>query len=461
MTLNIFDSATGGMRPLVTLDRDQVKIYVCGLTVQSEPHVGHMRSAVNFDVLRRWLLAKNYDVTFIRNVTDVDDKIFAKAAEQQRPWYNLAYDMRRELDRLLTLLNVMPPTYEPAATGHVPEVLALIDELMTAGHAYESLDGTGDVYFDVTSWHAYGELTRQRLADLKPADDKDQPGKRDPRDFTLWKSRKSTDPDTAAWPSRFGPGRPGWHIGCSAMARKYLGPSFDIHGGGVDLRFPHHENEQAQSRAAGSSFATYWMHNAWVTAAGEKMSKSLNNSMHVPEVLQHVRPVDLRYYLVSAHYRSTVEFTLGAVLEAATALRRIESFLHNAPVDAPQAAAALPERFTAAMNRDLETPAAVAVLHQTVRAGNRLLPAGPTLELQERVGEVRAMLDVLGLNLDLDTPAAGDPQDGQTAKVLIDGLLAERGLARLERDWPRADRIRDLLRAADVDVQDTGSANTL
>lgn len=457
MTFTLFDSAAGGMRPLVPLDRGRVKIYVCGLTVQSEPHVGHMRSAVNFDVLRRWLLALNYDVTFIRNVTDVDDKIFTKAAEQQRTWFNLAYEMRRELDRLLTLINVLAPTYEPAATGHVPEVLALIEELVTAGHAYPSLDGTGDVYFDVRSWRAYGELTRQRLDDLIPAADATQRGKRDPRDFTLWKAHKSTEPDTAAWPSRFGRGRPGWHIGCSAMARKYLGPSFDIHGGGVDLRFPHHENEQAQSRAAGNPFATYWMHNAWVTAAGEKMSKSLNNTMRVPDVLQHVRPIDLRYYLASPHYRSTVEFSLEALHEAATAFRRIEAFLHHTETDTHQPTTPLPERFTEAMNRDLETPAALAVLHETVREGNRLLSAGPSPAVQERAAEVRAMLDVLGLNPGHFDRVDGDHKDARTVEVLVEGLLAERARARGAKDWAKADSIRDLLRSAGVEIQDTGA----
>lgn len=461
MTFTVFDSGTDGMRPLVPLDRGRVKIYVCGLTVQSEPHVGHMRSAVNFDVLRRWLLALNYDVTFIRNVTDVDDKIFTKAAEQKRPWYNLAYEMRRELDRLLALINVLPPTYEPAATGHVPEVLAFIEELVSAGHAYPSLDGTGDVYFDVRSWPAYGELTRQRLADLKSAADGPKRGKRDPRDFTLWKAHKSTDPGTAAWPSRFGSGRPGWHIGCSAMARKYLGPSFDIHGGGIDLRFPHHENEQAQSRAAGLPFATYWMHNAWVTAAGQKMGKSLNNSMQVPEVLQHVRPIDLRYYLVGAHYRSTVEFSLEALREAATAFRRIESFFNHAKADSHQPTTSLPEQFTAAMNRDIETPAALAVLHETVREGNRLLNAGPSPALQERAAQVRAMLDVLGLNPGHFHPVEGRQKDARTAEVLVQGLVAERSRARSEKDWARADRIRDLLRAAGVEVQDTGGTTSL
>ena len=287
MTLRLHDTATRDVRDFVPLEEGKAGIYVCGLTVQSEPHVGHVRSAVNFDVLRRWLTASGYDVTFIRNVTDIDDKILAKGEAPGRPWFEIAYLMGRELDQALDAINVLPPTYEPAATGHVPEILELIGELVARGHAYAAEDGSGDVYFDVRSWPSYGELTRQKIDDMEAAEDADPRGKRDPRDFALWKGwKKALEPETAAWPSPYGPGRPGWHIECSAMAAKYLGPAFDIHGGGVDLRFPHHENELAQSRAAGQPFASYWLHNAWITTAGEKMSKSLGNSLLVPEVLE-------------------------------------------------------------------------------------------------------------------------------------------------------------------------------
>ncbi len=239
--------------------------------------------------------------------------------------------MKRELDKAYDALNVAPPTYEPGATGHIPEMLELIGELIARGHAYAAEDGSGDVYFDVRSWPAYGELTHQRIDDMEAAEDADPRGKRDPRDFALWKGwKKESEPETAAWPAPWGPGRPGWHIECSAMAGKYLGPAFDIHGGGVDLRFPHHENEQAQSRAAGHPFASYWMHNAWITTAGEKMSKSLGNSLLIPNVLERVRGIELRYYMVAAHYRSHVEFSFEALDEAATAFRRIENFLDRA-----------------------------------------------------------------------------------------------------------------------------------
>ena len=300
MTLRLHDTATRQVRDFVPLEQGRAGIYVCGLTVQSEPHVGHVRSAVNFDVLRRWLVASGYQVDFIRNITDIDDKILLKSAEQGRPWYNLAYMMGRELDRAYAALNVLPPTYEPVATGHIPEMVELIGELIGRGHAYASDDGSGDVYFDVLSWPPYGELSGQRVDDMEAAADADPRGKRDPRDFALWKGwKKESEPETAAWPSPWGPGRPGWHIECSAMAGKYLGDAFDIHGGGVDLRFPHHENELAQSRAAGRPFASYWMHNAWITTAGEKMSKSLGNSLLVTEVVKRVRGIELRFYMVA------------------------------------------------------------------------------------------------------------------------------------------------------------------
>src|SRR5690349_14760007 len=397
VTLRLYDTATRETRDFVPLEAGRVGIYLCGLTVQSEPHVGHVRSAVNFDVLRRWLVARGYDVTFIRNITDIDDKILIKSAEQGRPWYNLAYAMRRELDAAYDALNVDPPTYEPAATGHVPEMIELITRLITRGHAYVAEDGSGDVYFDVRSWPSYGELTHQRIDDMEAAADADPRGKRDPRDFALWKGwKKETEPETAAWPSPWGPGRPGWHIECSAMAGKYLGAAFDIHGGGVDLRFPHHENEQAQSRAAGHPFASYWMHNAWITTSGEKMSKSLGNSLLVPEVLKKVRGIELRYYMVAAHYRSHVEFSFEALADAASAFGRIDRFLEKVGGTAENGT--LPETFVTAMNDDLGTPAAVAVVHDTVRQGNSHVAAGEEAAALELADNVRAMLSVLGLD---------------------------------------------------------------
>ncbi len=460
MTLRLHDTATRQVRDFVPLQQGRAGIYVCGLTVQSEPHVGHVRSAVNFDVLRRWLDASGYQVDFIRNITDIDDKILVKSAEQGRPWYNLAYAMSRELDRAYTALNVLPPTYEPAATGHIPEMVELIGELIGRGHAYASDDGSGDVYFDVLSWPAYGELSGQRVDEMEAAADADPRGKRDPRDFALWKGwKKESEPETAAWPSPWGPGRPGWHIECSAMAGKYLGAAFDIHGGGVDLRFPHHENEQAQSRAAGHPFASYWLHNAWITTAGEKMSKSLGNSLVIPEVLKKVRGIELRFYMVGAHYRSHVEFSFEALEEAAVGFRRIEHFLDRvaSPVVEPvELAETLPQAFVDAMDDDLGTPAAVAVLYDAVREGNRQLAAGESATAT--AGQVRAMLDVLGL--DPDDPGwpsggGGDAKLTAAVDVLVAALLEQRAEARAARDFAAADAIRDRIKAAGIEIEDT------
>jgi cysteinyl-tRNA synthetase len=458
VALRIYDTAQRDVVDFVPLVEGRVGIYVCGLTVQSEPHVGHIRSGVNFDVLRRWLEATGHDVTFIRNTTDIDDKILTKAAEQGRPWFNLAYDMHRELTKAYAALNVAPPTYEPAATGHIPEMVELIELLIERGHAYAAPDGSGDVYFDVQSFAAYGALTHQKTADMEPATDADPRGKRDPRDFALWKGRKETEPETASWPSPWGRGRPGWHIECSAMAGKYLGEAFDIHGGGVDLRFPHHENEQAQSRAAGHGFATYWMHNAWITTAGEKMSKSLGNSLVVPSVLERVRPIELRFYMVAAHYRSNVEFSFEALDEAAVGFQRIEGFLERAGM--PEASDELRAAFVDAMDDDLGTPAAVAAIYDAVRDGNKLLGDGDTEGAAGAAADVRAMLDVLGLD-PLDpawgSSASSSANDKLTNAVdaLVAGLLEQRNAARAAKDFAAADAIRDQIKAAGIVIEDT------
>jgi cysteinyl-tRNA synthetase len=461
VTFRLYDTATREVRDFVPLEEGKAGLYVCGLTVQSEPHVGHVRSAVNFDVLQRWLRHLGHDVTFIRNVTDIDDKILLKSAEQGLRWYELAYRMHRELDRAYAALNVAPPTYEPAATGHVPEMVELIATLIDRGHAYAAGDGSGDVYFDVRSWSAYGELTHQRIDDMEAAEDADPRGKRDPRDFALWKGKKESEPETAAWPSPWGRGRPGWHIECSAMAGKYLGDAFDIHGGGVDLRFPHHENEQAQSRAAGKPFASYWMHNAWITTAGEKMSKSLGNSLAIPAVLTRFRGIELRHYLVAAHYRSHVEFSFEALEEAAVGFRRLEGYVARAaevlgevPTDGFACAS-----FVEAMNDDLGTPAAMAAIHDVVREGNKLLGAGPSSALRGNLGSVLVMLDILGLSPYDPAWAArtGAGEERLTAAVdaLVAGLLEQRAEARATKDFATADAIRDRIKAAGIEIEDT------
>ncbi|MEV8378676.1 cysteine--tRNA ligase [Kribbella sp. NPDC056861] len=460
MTLRLYDTATAAVRDFEPVHPAKVGIYHCGLTVQGAPHVGHIYKEIVFDVLRRWFERSGYEVTVIANVTDIDDKILAKSAERNVPWWAHAYEFERELHWAYDVLGCRPPTYEPRATGHIPEMVVMIDELIKRGHAYAATDGSGDVYFDVKSWPAYGELSNQRIDDMEPAEDADPRGKRDPRDFALWKGYTEGTPRTASWPTPWGDGRPGWHLECSAMASKYLGDEFDIHGGGLDLRFPHHENELAQSKAVGQKFARFWMHSALVTAAGEKMSKSLGNGAVVRSVVEQVRPIELRYYLVSSHYRSVVEFSLAALEESATAFQRIEGYVARAVEVTGGVAPAteLPEAFVTAMDDDLGTPGAVAVLHNTVRDGNKLVADGDSPALQENLAAVRAMLGVLGLD-PLAEPWASRAGGAEELTEVVDGLvkalLEQRQAARERKDYAASDDIRDRLKALGVVVEDT------
>jgi cysteinyl-tRNA synthetase len=459
VSLRLHDTATRSTRDFVPLHAGRVSVYVCGATVQSAPHIGHIRSGVSFDILRRWLTASGYEVTFLRNVTDIDDKILARAIEESRPWWAVAAHYERDFAHAYTILGCLPPTLEPRATGHVPAMITLMQRLIDAGHAYPS---DGDVYFDVASFPAYGALSGQRIADMQPAEDAD-PGarKRDVRDFALWKGTRDGGP---GWETPWGVGRPGWHLECSAMAGMYLGSAFDIHGGGLDLVFPHHENEIAQSRAAGDPFAQYWMHNAWVTTAGEKMSKSLGNSLLVTEVVKRVRPVELRFYLGSAHYRSHIEFSEGALADAAAGYRRLEGFVRRAAerVGPGELAVAgsLREAFVAAMDDDLGVPAALAVVHEAVSEGNRMLAdrTGSDADLATLLGSVRGMLDVLGVD-PLDPAWASGTGTSDAAHEALDALvnerLAARQAARAARDFAAADAVRDSLRAAGILIEDT------
>lgn len=460
MSLRLYDTATREVRDFKPLVPGEVSIYHCGLTVQSAPHVGHIRKEVVFDVLRRWLTAKGLKVTVIANVTDIDDKILIKSAQAGVPWFAHAYRFERELHDAYAALGCLPPTYEPRATGHIPEMIELIETLLERGHAYVAEDGSGDVYFDVRSWPTYGVLSRQRIEDMEPAADADPRGKRDPRDFALWKGHKENEPRTASWPTPWGRGRPGWHLECSAMAGKYLGDEFDIHGGGLDLRFPHHENELAQSTAAGQRFARYWMHNAWVTAAGEKMSKSLGNGALVSEVVERYPARAVRFYLAQPHYRSAIEFSDTSLDEATAALARVDSFVDRA-VEAVGArpAGVVPEAFAAAMDDDLGTPGAVAVLYQAVRDGNTALAAGDSAVAQERLAEVLGMLGVLGLDAadPIWSDAAGSDEKQLTAVVdgLVGALLEQRAAARARKDFAAADALRDSLASLGITVTDT------
>ena len=439
-------------------------MYVCGPTVQSSPHIGHLRSALAYDLWRRWLSARGYAVTFVRNVTDIDDKILANATGAEE-WWALAYRVELEFTAGYTTIGILPPTYEPRATASVPQMQELIARLIERGHAYVADDESGDVYFDVRSWPSYGELTRQKLDDMADSADADTRGKRHPRDFALWKGAKPAEPESASWTSPWGAGRPGWHIECSAMSKRYLGPAFDIHGGGLDLRFPHHENELAQSGAAGAAFASYWVHNGLVNVEGQKMSKSLGNSVYAAELLALARPVVVRYYLASAHYRSTMDYSRGALIEAESAFGRIEGFLdraartlagtHFASVGAP----IVPEAFGLALDDDLGVPQALGVLHDSVRAGNTALDDSD-LETAARLREeVVAMTQVLGVNPH-SAPWTVHTDGAATAALdaLVQRLIDDRARARAGKDFAAADRIRDELTAAGIVLEDASGA---
>jgi len=460
MTFTLYDSAVSRLVPLDPITPGAVKIYSCGLGVYAAPHLGHIRKEIVFDLLRRWLTYEGLEVTLVTNVTDLDDKILRASAAAGVEWFALAYHFETVMHEAMRLFGCLPPTYEPRATGHIPEMVELIQTIMDNGHAYAATDGSGDVYFDVLSWPSYGELTSQRLQDMAPDPDADPRGKRDPRDFALWKGWKPDEPVTASWPTPWGCGRPGWHLECSAMSGKYLGDEFDIHGGGLDLRFPHHENELAQSRAAGRGFARHWMHNAFVTdPGGEKMSKSLGNAMRVDEVVKRYAPRAVRFYLAAPHYRSMVEFSGKAVEEAAASLARVDSFVARAAdvVADPAALGAVPEKFAAALDDDLGTPAAVAVLHETVREGNRALDAGDTAGAEAAYGAVRAMLDVFGLRADDPVWSGAGAGDDLTPVVdgLVTALLEQRQSARARKDYAAADAIRAQLAALGLTIEDT------
>jgi len=465
--LRLYDTAARALRDFEPLKPGRVGMYICGLTTQGAPHIGHVRFAVAFDVVRRWLeTGHGYDVTLVRNVTDIDDKILRRASESGEPWYALSYRNERLTAHALDQLGVLPATYEPRATGHIPEMVALMDLLVDRGHAYPAPDGSGDVYFDVMSWPDYGSLSHQSPDDMAATEDADPRGKKDARDFALWKGHKEDEPPTASWSTPYGEGRPGWHLECSAMARRYLGDTFDIHGGGIDLRFPHHENEQAQSRAAGLGFARYWLHNAWVTVKGNKMGKSLGNALEVSRVVQVSSPLAVRYYLTAAHYRSMIEYHQGSLVEAQAAVDRITGFLERVermrPLDgAVGIDADLPTAFREAMDDDLNVSGALAVVHETVRAGNSALDDGDDEAAHAAGAQVVAMTEVLGVNPLSPTWRAGQTAASGDALEALDAVigaeLQARQSARAARDFATADAIRDRLAAAGIAIEDTPS----
>ena len=454
-TLRIYDTATRSQRDFEPIRPGHASIYLCGATPQAQPHIGHLRSGVAFDILRRWLLAQGYDVALVRNVTDIDDKILTKAAENNRPWWEWVSTYEREFTKAYNTLGVLPPSVEPRATGFVTQMVDYMQRLIDAGFAYPA---DGSVYFDVAAWTKaegsdYGSLSGNKVEEMEQGEGEDS-AKRGAQDFALWKAAKPGEP---SWPTPWGDGRPGWHLECSAMSTYYLGSNFDIHCGGLDLQFPHHENEIAQSHAAGDKFANYWMHNHWVTMSGEKMSKSLGNVLSIPNMLELVRPVELRYYLGSAHYRSVLEYSEAALTEAAAGYRRIEDFLgHFDDLELGE----WTQSFEDAMNDDIAVPKALAEIHTTVRAGNKALAAGDEAEARTLAGQVRAMAHVLGF----DPLEWEDGAQASGADVALDALvqaeLERRTQARVDKDFATADAVRDRLAAAGITITDTPDGPT-
>jgi cysteinyl-tRNA synthetase len=452
MSLNLYDTATREVSEFKPLVAGQVSIYICGATVQAAPHIGHVRSGVNFDILRRWLIKSGYDVTLIRNVTDIDDKILQKAIIEKMPWWALAMKYEKIFTDAYASLNVLSPTYEPRATGHITQMIELMDQLIENGAAYAP--GNGDVYLEVRKLKRYLSLSRQNLDDLQPASDADETYKKDVRDFALWKAAKPGEP---SWPTPWGPGRPGWHLECSAMAHAYLGETFDIHGGGLDLVFPHHENEIAQSEAVGYGFAQRWLHNAWVTQSGEKMSKSLGNTLQVHEILKSVRGIELRWYLGSAHYRSMLEYSPEALQEAAVNFKRIENFLSRATeLVGTQPTPRINSEFTKAMNEDLAVPVALATISENLRLGNQAITDNDIAGISKNADEIRGALEILGC--DPFDPAFAS-SSGSDLTAALDGVialaLAERASARERKDFAASDAIRDGLSALGITIEDT------
>ncbi|MDK8524556.1 cysteine--tRNA ligase [Corynebacterium sp. MSK150] len=454
-TLRIYDTATRSQRDFEPIRPGHASIYLCGATPQAQPHIGHLRSGVAFDILRRWLLAQGYDVALVRNVTDIDDKILTKAAENNRPWWEWVSTYEREFTKAYNTLGVIPPSVEPRATGFVTQMVDYMQRLIDAGFAYPA---DGSVYFDVAAWTKaggsdYGSLSGNKVEEMEQGEGEDS-AKRGAQDFALWKAAKPGEP---SWPTPWGDGRPGWHLECSAMSTYYLGSNFDIHCGGLDLQFPHHENEIAQSHAAGDKFANYWMHNHWVTMSGEKMSKSLGNVLSIPNMLELVRPVELRYYLGSAHYRSVLEYSEAALTEAAAGYRRIEDFLgHFDDLELGE----WTQGFEDAMNDDIAVPKALAEIHTTVRAGNKALAAGDEAEARTLASQVRAMAHVLGFDpLEWEDGAQASGADA-ALDALVQAELERRTQARADKDFATADAVRDRLAAAGITITDTPDGPT-
>ncbi len=447
--MKLYDSYSRSLRDFVPLKNGEVSMYLCGATVQGSPHIGHMRSTIVFDVLRRYFEYKNLKVLFVRNVTDIDDKILHNAGHEDISWWELAAKYEKEFSQAYEDLGNIVPSIEPRATGHIPQMIEMIEQLIEKNYAYVA---EGSVWFAVKSFKDYGKLSGQKVEEMLAAQDLDK-GKKDPHDFALWKKSKEGEP---FWNSPWGQGRPGWHIECSAMAKTYLGEKFDIHGGGLDLQFPHHENEIAQSKASGNGFANFWVHNYWVTQSGEKMSKSLGNSLKVKEVITRFRPIDVRFYLLSAHYRSNLEFSDQALSEAATAFSRIEQFVQRASEKTKnnQLKLKFPQEFIQAIEDDLATPLTISIIHEYVTKGNTALTNNES-KLVDILNEVRSMLYLLGLDpMSTNWNSQSSNQEKVALDKLISELLNKRNQARANKDFALADSMRDALKNAGILIED-------
>ncbi|HYP79041.1 MAG TPA: cysteine--tRNA ligase [Steroidobacteraceae bacterium] len=468
--LRIHNSLSGKLEPFRSIEPGKVRMYVCGITVYDFCHIGHMRMMVAFDVVQRYLRHGGLAVNYVRNITDIDDKIIRRASENGETIDALTGRFIRAMDEDAATLGVARPDHEPRATQHLPQIVALIGKLIDRGHAY--VGGSGDVMYSVSSFEGYGQLSGKRLEDLRAGSRVDvDEAKRDPLDFVLWKQSKPGEP---SWPSPWGAGRPGWHIECSAMSMALLGEHFDIHGGGMDLKFPHHENEIAQScGATGGQFANYWMHNGFVNVDSEKMSKSLGNFFTVREVLPHLRhPEVLRYFLVASHYRGPINYTLENLQQADATLGGLYNALRGAPAGAlPADAADWREEFRAAMDDDFNTPKALAVLQRLARELNEAKAQGDTC--LARVGELvtmfREMSGVLGIcQLDaeqwfrLAAPGQGTAtNDAAWDDAAIANGIAARLAARKSRNFKEADRLRDEMMQAGILLEDRPDGTTL
>ena len=447
MALELFDSKTQSLRVFVPKEPGRVGMYVCGPTVQSAPHLGHLRSALVYDLLRRWLEANDLKVTLVRNVTDIDDKVLVNAQAANRDWIEFAGEVEQTFNVAYRSLGIADPTHTPHATEHIADMIQLVESLIAKGHAYQAEDGSANVFFDTASWSEYGELTNQKLENME-GESENTFGKRNVHDFALFKAHKEGEPESAAWNTPWGKARPGWHIECSAMAKHFLGESFDIHGGGLDLRFPHHENELAQSRANGDAFANFWLHNALVTIQGQKMSKSLGNGVSVEQLLEAGSWPAIRYWLSSSQYRSNLDYTPTSLSDAQSALDRISGFIKRAKLQTASVTVPLPESFVSAMNSDLNVPGAIAVIHETVRAGNTALDSNEIETVTTCLSQVVQMVEVLGLMLE----QAKEIDPALTQK--IEELISLRAQAKASKDFAKADQIRDELTTLGVTLED-------